>query len=81
LSPKASLPAELPDEHLLTFFLHPLVGARPSAAAGHGDPAHDERAQTQGGVQASRYVIVAIFILAAVITPPDFISQLGVAVP
>jgi sec-independent protein translocase protein TatC len=31
--------------------------------------------------RASRYVIVAIFILAAVITPPDFISQLGVAVP
>ena len=31
--------------------------------------------------KASRYVIVAIFVLAAIITPPDFISQLGVAVP
>lgn len=31
--------------------------------------------------RASRYIIVAIFILSAVITPPDFISQLGVAVP
>jgi len=32
-------------------------------------------------LKASRYVIVGIFILAAIITPPDFISQLGVAVP
>jgi sec-independent protein translocase protein TatC len=31
--------------------------------------------------KASRYIIVAIFILAAIITPPDFISQLGVALP
>ncbi|GHU64752.1 sec-independent protein translocase protein TatC [Spirochaetia bacterium] len=31
--------------------------------------------------KASRYVIVAIFILAAIITPPDFVSQLGVALP
>ena len=31
--------------------------------------------------KASRYVIVAIFVLAAIITPPDFISQLGVALP
>jgi sec-independent protein translocase protein TatC len=31
--------------------------------------------------QASRFVIVGIFILAAIITPPDFISQLGVALP
>jgi len=31
--------------------------------------------------RASRYVIVGIFILAAIITPPDFISQLGVALP
>jgi sec-independent protein translocase protein TatC len=30
---------------------------------------------------ASRYVIVGIFIVAAIITPPDFISQLGVALP
>lgn len=32
-------------------------------------------------LKASRYIIVGIFILAAIITPPDFISQLGVAVP
>jgi sec-independent protein translocase protein TatC len=31
--------------------------------------------------KASRYIIVAIFILAALITPPDFVSQLGVALP
>lgn len=30
---------------------------------------------------ASRFVIVGIFVLAAIITPPDFISQLGVALP
>jgi sec-independent protein translocase protein TatC len=32
-------------------------------------------------LRASRYIIVGIFILAAIITPPDFISQLGVALP
>ncbi|MDR1178281.1 MAG: twin-arginine translocase subunit TatC [Spirochaetaceae bacterium] len=31
--------------------------------------------------RASRYIIVGIFVLAAIITPPDFISQLGVALP
>jgi sec-independent protein translocase protein TatC len=31
--------------------------------------------------KASRYIIVAIFIISAIITPPDFISQLGVALP
>lgn len=31
--------------------------------------------------KASRYIIVFIFLLAAVITPPDFISQLGIALP
>ncbi len=31
--------------------------------------------------KASRYIIVFIFVLAAVITPPDFISQLGIALP
>ena len=31
--------------------------------------------------KASRYIIVAIFVLSAIITPPDFISQLGIAVP
>jgi sec-independent protein translocase protein TatC len=30
---------------------------------------------------ASRYIIVGIFIISAIITPPDFISQLGVALP
>ncbi|GMO47464.1 MAG: twin-arginine translocase subunit TatC [Treponemataceae bacterium] len=31
--------------------------------------------------RASRFIIVGVFILAAIITPPDFISQLGVALP
>jgi sec-independent protein translocase protein TatC len=31
--------------------------------------------------KASRYIIVAIFIFSAIITPPDFVSQLGVALP
>lgn len=31
--------------------------------------------------KASRYIIVAIFILSAIVTPPDFVSQLGVALP
>lgn len=31
--------------------------------------------------KASRFIVVGIFILAAIITPPDFISQLGVALP
>jgi len=31
--------------------------------------------------KASRFVIVGIFVIAAIITPPDFISQLGVALP
>jgi sec-independent protein translocase protein TatC len=32
-------------------------------------------------LRASRFIIVGIFILAAIITPPDFVSQLGVALP
>jgi sec-independent protein translocase protein TatC len=32
-------------------------------------------------LKASRYIIVGIFIFAAIITPPDPISQLGVALP
>ena len=31
--------------------------------------------------KASRFVIVGIFVFSAIITPPDFISQLGVALP
>ncbi len=31
--------------------------------------------------RASRFVIVGIFVFSAIITPPDFISQLGVALP
>jgi sec-independent protein translocase protein TatC len=31
--------------------------------------------------RASRYILVGIFIAAAIITPPDFVSQLGVALP
>jgi sec-independent protein translocase protein TatC len=32
-------------------------------------------------VGARRYVIVAIFIVAAVITPPDVVSQFALAIP
>jgi sec-independent protein translocase protein TatC len=32
-------------------------------------------------LRASRYIVVGIFILSAIITPPDFISQLAVALP
>ena len=31
--------------------------------------------------RACRYIVVGIFILSAIITPPDFISQLAVALP
>ena len=31
--------------------------------------------------KASRYVIVGIFVLAAIVTPPDFVSQLSLALP
>jgi sec-independent protein translocase protein TatC len=37
-----------------------------------------ERAQL---VKARRYVFVAIFIVAAIITPPDIVSQLLLATP
>ena len=32
-------------------------------------------------LKASRIVIVVIFVVSAVVTPPDFISQLGLALP
>ncbi len=32
-------------------------------------------------LRASRYVVVAIFALAAVVTPPDVVSQVSIAVP
>ncbi|MEW5818304.1 MAG: twin-arginine translocase subunit TatC [Spirochaetota bacterium] len=32
-------------------------------------------------LKASRFVIVGIFVAAAILTPPDFISQLSLAVP
>ena len=32
-------------------------------------------------LRVSRYVIIAIFVLSAVITPPDFISQLTISTP
>ncbi len=35
----------------------------------------------KGLLKASRYVIVGIFVLAAVVTPPDFVSQLALALP
>jgi len=31
--------------------------------------------------RGGRYVIVAVFVLSAIVTPPDFISQIGIAVP
>jgi sec-independent protein translocase protein TatC len=31
--------------------------------------------------RASRYVIVAFFVLAAIVTPPDFITQISLALP
>jgi sec-independent protein translocase protein TatC len=31
--------------------------------------------------KASRYILVFIFVIAAIITPPDVISQLGIALP
>lgn len=31
--------------------------------------------------KASRFIVVGIFLLSAIITPPDFVSQLGVALP
>ena len=31
--------------------------------------------------RASRYVVVGIFVLAAIVTPPDFVSQLCLALP
>lgn len=35
----------------------------------------------QGVKKTSRYSIIGIFIAAAIVTPPDIISQLGLAVP
>ena len=32
-------------------------------------------------LKSSRYVVVAIFILSAILTPPDFISQVSLALP
>lgn len=32
-------------------------------------------------LKISRFVIVGVFVLAAVVTPPDFISQLSLAIP
>jgi sec-independent protein translocase protein TatC len=32
-------------------------------------------------LKMSRYIIVAIFIIAAIVTPPDVISQIGLALP
>jgi len=32
-------------------------------------------------LKASRYVVVGIFVISAILTPPDFISQLSVAIP
>ncbi len=32
-------------------------------------------------LRSSRYVIVGVFLLAAALTPPDFISQITLALP
>lgn len=32
-------------------------------------------------LKSSRYVVVGIFVVSAILTPPDFVSQLAVAVP
>jgi sec-independent protein translocase protein TatC len=32
-------------------------------------------------LRLSRYVVVGVFVLAAILTPPDFVSQIGVALP
>ena len=32
-------------------------------------------------LRIGRYVIVAFFILAAIVTPPDFVTQLSIALP
>jgi sec-independent protein translocase protein TatC len=32
-------------------------------------------------LHSSRYIIIAIFILSAILTPPDFVSQVSVALP
>ena len=32
-------------------------------------------------LRLSRFVVVGIFILAAILTPPDFVSQVSIAVP
>jgi sec-independent protein translocase protein TatC len=34
-----------------------------------------------GLAQKRRYAVVAVFVFAAVLTPPDVISQIGLAVP
>src|SRR5690606_29028788 len=38
-------------------------------------------ASAKGLAKARRYAIVVIFVIAAVITPPDVISQLALAIP
>jgi sec-independent protein translocase protein TatC len=32
-------------------------------------------------LKSSRFVIVAIFIIASILTPPDCVSQIGLALP
>lgn len=32
-------------------------------------------------IKVSRYIVVAIFIISAIVTPPDVVSQLGLALP
>jgi sec-independent protein translocase protein TatC len=32
-------------------------------------------------LRASRFIVIGIFVLAAIVTPPDFISQVSLALP
>jgi len=35
----------------------------------------------RGAFRAGRYVVVAVFVISAMLTPPDFVSQVSLAVP
>ena len=32
-------------------------------------------------LKASRFIVVGIFVLSAIVTPPDFVSQVSIAMP
>jgi sec-independent protein translocase protein TatC len=35
----------------------------------------------KGLLRASRFIVVGIFVLSAIVTPPDFVSQISIALP